>query len=95
MRSAGNASAIRAKRSEAGAASRSSPSTMEEIEEVGLERQLGAHRVDVELASEPAHGDLERVRAAVVAQRDRLAVEDDALGGKRERGLDHLGDRRR
>ena len=66
---------------------------MESIEEVRIERQLDAHRVDVEPASEAAHRDLERVRPTVGAQRDRLAVEDQPLGGKRAHQLDHLGHR--
>ena len=47
------------------------------------ERQALAHRADVELASEPPHGDLERLRPAVGAQRDGLAVEDRLAHGQR------------
>ena len=46
------------------------------IEEEHRKRQLAAQRLDVELAAEAPHGDLERVRPAVGAQRNRLAVEN-------------------
>ena len=52
------------------------PVQRERIEEERVERQSIAHRRDVELASEAAHGDLERLRPAARAQRDRLAVQD-------------------
>src|SRR5688500_14516672 len=46
----------------------------EAIEEEHRKRQLAAHGVDVELAAEAPHRDLERVRPAVSTQCDRLSV---------------------
>ncbi len=47
-------------------------------------------RVDVELAAEAAHGDLEGERGAVRPQGDRLAVEEELARGERLDGLDQL-----
>src|SRR5439155_26473049 len=63
------------------------------VEEAGAERHLAAHLVDVELAAEPPHGVLERLRPAVGAERDRLPVEDGLAGGEAAPPLDHLGQR--
>ena len=62
------------------------------IEEERLHRQRPAKRVDVELAAEPAHGDLERMRRAVTAEGDRLAVEDDLSDVERSHRFDHFRD---
>ena len=57
---------------------------VQDVEEQRRERHVAARRAEV------AGRDLERLRAAVGAQRDRLAVEHDAAHGQRERGLHEL-----
>ena len=64
------------KRSAPGRSSRSSPSRWRHVEEQRRERRRPAPAVR---AAEPARGDLERLRPAVGPQRDRLAVEHDAV----------------
>ncbi len=57
---------------------------VEQVEEVGRHRDAGVLRG-------AARGVLEGHRPAVVGQRERLAVEHEALGGQRAGDLDHLG----
>ncbi len=78
-------------RSRAGRSARFSASAAEDVEEEHRERQLGAHRVHVELAPEAAHRDLERLRRAARGERDRLAVEDQLARRQRPHRLDDLG----
>ena len=59
-----------AARSAPGSSSRSAPSRCRTSKNIGVSRTPG-------LAREPRAGDLERVRAPVLAQRDRLAVEHE------------------
>src|SRR5215475_14198226 len=65
------------------------------VEEVAAERESLAHGRDVEFAAEAAHGDLERLRHAVRAEGDGLAVEDQAVDRQPGDGLDDLGRRAR
>ena len=60
------------------------------IKEQAAQRQLHAHRLDVELAPEAAHRDLERLRPPVRPERDRLAVDDQLRRWQRSDDLDHL-----
>src|SRR3989475_5334759 len=69
------------------------PAGQQAVEEAGAERHLPARLVDAELAAEPPHGVLEGLRSAAGAERDRLAVEDDLVGGEAAYALDHLGHR--
>ena len=62
----------------------------QDVEEERLQRQALPHRGDVELAAEPPHGDLERLRPAVGAQRDRFAVQDRLAHGQPLHRLDDL-----
>jgi hypothetical protein len=70
------------------------PVEEEAVEEEWVHWQCLSQRVDVELAAEPAHRDLKRMRRAVAAKRNRFAIEDDVARGQRPCGLDDLGDRR-
>jgi hypothetical protein len=65
----------------------------EAIEEEGPERQCRVRRFDVELAAEPAHRHLERLRAAVRPERERLAVENGIVQRKRSYRLDNVRNR--
>ena len=60
------------------------------IEEECLHRQFGAQRLDVELAAESAHRDLEWMRAARLSKGDRFAVEDHLTHGQPLSGFDDL-----
>ena len=60
-----------------------------DVEEEGRESCLGSTRA-VRPAPEAAHGGLEAVRRPVVAERDRLSVEDRRVDRKAEHDLDHL-----
>ena len=60
------------------------------IEEEGGQRQLAPQRSDVQAASEPAHGDLERQGTAVGSQGDDLTVQNELAGRQGARDLDHL-----
>ena len=51
-----------------------------------------ARSVALAARSEPAHRDLERVRTAVPAERDHLAVQDDGCQRQSANRLDDLGD---
>ena len=58
------------------------------VEEEGAQRQLGARALDVQLAAEAAHRDLERLRPAGGGEGEHLAVEDQLAGGQGARELD-------
>ena len=77
------------RRSRAGRSRRSSPSTMEHVEEERGERSLRG-RLAIRPAPEAAHRHLEPVGRAVGFQRDRLTVEHDRVDRKGESHLDHL-----
>jgi hypothetical protein len=57
------------------------------IEEEHRERQLPPHRLDLQLAAEPPHRDLERMRRAVGPQCNRLAVENQRSAPQRAHGF--------
>ena len=64
---------------------------MDAVEEERREREL-ARPVAFERRAEPAHRDLERVRAAVLPECDHLAVEHDGFQRETEHRLDDLRD---
>ncbi len=78
-------------RSAAGSASKLAPSSHSRSNANEGQRQLGTKRGDLEPASEATHRRLKRVRTAVAAKRDRLAVEDQLPSGERPRRFDDLG----
>ncbi len=59
---------------------------VEDVEEPRLE-----HGGPLRLGAEPGHGVLERSRAAVLVERQRLAVEDEPVGREGPDDLDDLG----
>jgi hypothetical protein len=63
------------------------------IEEHGTQRELGAQALDVELAAEAAHRDLERMRPTRRVESERLAVEDQLLWVQALHELNDLGNR--
>ena len=71
---------------ESGSPSRSAPSRCRRSKKQRRER-----RGPRAARAEPRGGDLERLGPAVVAQRDRLAVEHERTGRQRARQRDHLG----
>ena len=64
---------------------------VQDVEEHRGQRDGRAEVLDAPAAAEARRRDLERVRPAVRAQGDRLAVEHGARHVERERGLDDLG----
>ena len=91
IRRSGASASSAAARSESGASSRSLAVEVQHVEEEHAERDLPPQALEVAAGAEARAGDLERVRAAVLAQRDHLAVEHRRAGGQRQRGLDRLG----
>ena len=58
------------------------------------ERQLGAHAFEIELAAEPARGDLKGLRAAVGCEAEDFAVQDQLTAGQGADGFDDFRCRR-
>ena len=67
---------------------------VEQVEEKEREGRRPAHPLDVEPAAESGHRGLKRVRDAVGAEGDRLALEDQLARGEHAHGVDDLGHRR-
>jgi hypothetical protein len=64
------------------------------VEEERPDRQLATQPLDVELAAEAPHRDLERMRSAGRGERDRFAVENHLARRQAVHGLDDLRHRR-
>src|SRR5436309_2327982 len=58
------------------------------IEKEHREWQLSPHCIDFELAPEPAHGELERMRCAVFSQSDRFTIEYERMARRSAHGID-------
>ncbi len=80
---AGTAPASAWKRSRVGRSAMLRPSIVQAVEEKCPDRQLGAQRLDIELAAEAAHGDLKGMRPLRGIECDRLAVEHQRMARRR------------
>ena len=67
---------------------------MQEVEKEGRERHVRAQAAGIELAADPAGGDLERLRAAAFAQRDYLPVKHQGARAEGHHRVGDLGDPR-
>src|SRR5215203_5594912 len=68
---------------------------MQQIEEEGSKRNFAASPRNIEALPKTTHRGLERMRSAVLSQRDHFAIEDELPSGQSANQLHHLRHRSR